>query len=149
MRTIEPWIEVAAGLVFRERRLLITRRRAGDHLGGFWEFPGGKKRADETFEECLARELMEELGIEVRVGRLFEEMEHEYPDRRVRLRFYLCRWLRHEPRALGCEAVRWVDVGELEGHEFPAADARLVDRLRRAGTGWQDGPAGNGVDEGG
>lgn len=149
MRKIEPWIEVAAGLVFRKGRLLITRRRVEDHLGGFWEFPGGKRRSDESFEECLARELMEELGIEVQVGRLLEEIEHEYPDRRVRLRFFLCRWLRHEPRALGCEAVRWVDVGELARHEFPGADARLLDRLRGAGSGRMDGLWWNGVDESG
>ena len=61
----EAPVEVAAGLVFREGKLLITRRSAGGHLGGLWEFPGGKREPGETFEQCLHRELREELGIEV------------------------------------------------------------------------------------
>src|SRR5262245_45725195 len=60
-------IEVAAGLVFRGGKVLITQRRPDDHLGGLWEFPGGKREPNETFEQCLHRELKEELGIEVHV----------------------------------------------------------------------------------
>ena len=60
-------IEVAAGLVFRDGQLLITQRRMQDHLGGLWEFPGGKREVNESFEDCLRRELKEELGIEVKV----------------------------------------------------------------------------------
>jgi len=63
-----PIIDVAAGLVFREGKVLITQRHAGAHLGGLWEFPGGKREPDEAFEACLQRELREELGIEVVVG---------------------------------------------------------------------------------
>ena len=64
-------IEVSAGLIFRAGKLLITQRHADAHLGGLWEFPGGKRESGETFETCLARELREELGIEVEVGALF------------------------------------------------------------------------------
>ena len=90
-------VEVAAGLVFREGKLLITRRSAGGHLAGLWEFPGGKREPGETFEECLHRELREELGIEVQIDSLIEEIVHHYPERAVRLKFFRCRWLRHEP----------------------------------------------------
>jgi 8-oxo-dGTP pyrophosphatase MutT (NUDIX family) len=65
-------IEVAAGLVFRQGRLLITQRPACSHLGGLWEFPGGKREAGESLADCLRRELREELGIEVDVGELVE-----------------------------------------------------------------------------
>src|SRR6476620_2778989 len=92
-------IEVSAGLVFRDGKLLITQRHADAHLGGLWEFPGGKRECNETFESCLARELREELGIEVMVGELIETVEHEYPEKRVRLKFYRCHWRAHEPRA--------------------------------------------------
>jgi mutator protein MutT len=134
--TLETEIEVAAGLVFRHERLLITQRLAGDHLGGLWEFPGGKRRLDETFEECLERELMEELGIEVEVGPLIEEICHQYPGRLVRLRFHACRWLRHEPRPIACQALRWVAKSQLVDLQFPAADARLLDRLRASPELW-------------
>src|SRR6266487_3533876 len=91
-------VDVAAALVFRDGILLITQRHANAHLGGLWEFPGGKREAHESFEQCLARELREELGIEVEVGQLFETITHEYPGKTVHLRFFLCDWKQHEPR---------------------------------------------------
>src|SRR2546425_7387498 len=87
-----PSVEVAAGLVFRDGKLLITQRHTDAHLGGLWEFPGGKREAGESFEECLVRELREELGIEVEVGNLIENINHEYPDKAVHLRFFRCQW---------------------------------------------------------
>jgi mutator protein MutT len=130
-------IDVAAGLVFRDGKLLITERHADAHLGGMWEFPGGKREPDETFEECLARELQEELGIEVIVHELVESLTHEYADRAVHLKFFRCRWLRHEPQPLGCADFKWVTAEELKDHEFPAADARLLEILKRDASLWK------------
>jgi mutator protein MutT len=129
-------IEVSAGLVFRNGKLLITQRPAGAHLEGLWEFPGGKREADESFEACLIRELREELGIEVSVRELVEEIEHDYAGKRVLLKFYRCEWLANEPQALGCPAFKWIEKGELVTHAFPAADARLIDRLQRKSMVW-------------
>ena len=123
-------LEVAAGLVFRGGKLLITRRLPEAHLGGLWEFPGGKREADESFEQCLRRELAEELGIEVQVHELVEELTHPYPDRAVHLKFFRCRWLRHEPRALLCHDWAWIGPVQLADYQFPAADARLLEKLR-------------------
>ena len=83
-------IDVSAGLIFREGKLLITQRHVDSHLGGLWEFPGGKRERDESFEACLVRELREELGIEVTVGELVESLTHAYPEKPVHLRFYRC-----------------------------------------------------------
>ena len=121
--------EVAAALIFRKGKLLITRRHADVHLGGLWEFPGGKREPNETFEECLSRELREELGIEVEVGELVESLTHQYPEKTVCLRFFRCQWLQHEPRPLGCAAFQWDSPAELKGFAFPAADARLLETL--------------------
>lgn len=130
-------IEVAAGLIFRAGKVLLTQRPADAHLGGLWEFPGGKRRPHETFEQCLQRELREELGIEVDVGELVEAVTHQYPDRTVHVRFFRCIWRRHEPQPLGCAALAWVGPEELARYRFPAADARLVDTLRRRADLWQ------------
>jgi len=138
-RTIIPpmkVIDVAAGLVFHEGKLLITLRYPEAHLGGLWEFPGGKLESDETFEACLARELQEELGIEISVGDLVESLTHAYPERTVHLRFYRCRWARGEPQPLGCADFRWVSANELADYAFPAADARLLARLRQDAALW-------------
>src|SRR5262249_55379943 len=123
-------IEVAAGVVFRAGQLLITQRRLGDHLGGLWEFPGGKREEGESFEACLVRELHEELGIGVQVLELLDQVTHSYPEKTVHLRFFRCRWERGEPQPLGCAAVAWVNADELGRYAFPAADSPLVHRLK-------------------
>jgi mutator protein MutT len=127
-------IEVSAALIFHDGRLLITQRHVGSHLGGLWEFPGGKREAGETFEACLVREIREELGVEIAVGELFEEVRHDYPEKSVHLKFFLCKLIAGEPQALDCAAVKWIDVAGLTAHEFPAADERLLEKLKA--TGW-------------
>jgi 8-oxo-dGTP diphosphatase len=130
-------IDVSAGLIFRSGQLLITQRHAGSHLGGLWEFPGGKREVGETFEQCLLRELREELGIAVRVGELFESLTHAYPEKTVHLRFFLCRLDAGEPQLLDCAAFRWVDRAQLAEHAFPAADASLLTKLSAAAELWR------------
>ena len=135
MRT-QNLIEVAAGLVFRGGKLLITQRHQNSHLGGLWEFPGGKRKAGETFEQCLVRELKEELGVTVAVGELLEEITHAYPEKTVHLKFLVCRLVEGEPAPLDCAAVKWVGCEELAHHEFPAADAKLLAILQSTPRLW-------------
>jgi mutator protein MutT len=123
-------IEVSAALIFENGKLLITQRLANAHLGGLWEFPGGKREANETFEQCLVREIREELGMEISVGKLFEEITHAYPGKTVHLKFFICQSLRGEPQTLGCAAFKWIKKSELVDYEFPAADAQLLEKLR-------------------
>jgi mutator protein MutT len=123
-------IEVSAALVFHNGKLLITQRLASVHLGGLWEFPGGKRQPHETYEECLVREIREELGIEIFVGELFEEITHAYTEKKVHLKFFICKLLRGEPQLLGCAAFKWIGKSELADYEFPAADVQLLEKLR-------------------
>lgn len=124
-------VDVSAALIFRNGQLLITERHADSHLGGLWEFPGGKRELDESFEACLIREIREELGVEISVGELFEEIAHDYPEKSVHLKFFLCTLLSGEPQPLDCAAIRWIARDELKKFEFPAADAQLLERLGR------------------
>jgi 8-oxo-dGTP diphosphatase len=130
-------IEVAAGLVFRDGKLLITQRRATDHLGGLWEFPGGKREPGETFTACLARELREELGIEVLVFECIASITHAYPEKTVFLNFHRCAWMRHEPQAIGCQAFAWISAADIHRYLFPPADARLLDLLINTPEWWK------------
>lgn len=125
-------IRVAAGLVFRSGRVLITQRPAGTHLGGLWEFPGGKLEPGESWEQALVRELHEELGITVSVDRLFSEIAHAYPEKTVRLRFHVCSIVTGEPLPLGCPALQWVTKDELTLRTFPEADRQLLELLPSA-----------------
>lgn len=130
-------VDVAAGLVFRAGRLLITQRPQGTHLGGLWEFPGGKLESGETFENALVRELDEELAIDVDVGELVEAITHDYPEKSVHLKFFRCRLRAREPHPHEVAAFAWVSRDELNDHQFPAADARLLDRLRADESLWR------------
>jgi mutator protein MutT len=129
-------IEVSAALVFRDGRLLIAQRHAKSHLGGLWEFPGGKREAGETFEQCLVREIREELGVEISVGELFEEIVHDYPEKSVHLKFFICKLLSGEPQPLDCAAVNWVTKAQLADFQFPAADADLLEKLKSPRVAW-------------
>jgi len=129
-------IEVAAGLVFRDGKLLITQRCKGSHLAGLWEFPGGKLEPSETYETCLRRELREELGIEVEIGDLIESISHDYPEKSVHLKFFRCSLLKNEPSPIGCDAIAWVTASQLAQYAFPEADARLLAKLRADSKLW-------------
>lgn len=127
---------MAAGLIFHDGRLLITQRPPGSHLAGLWEFPGGKRDPDESWESCLHRELHEELGVRVAVEELYEEIDFDYPGKRVKLRFYLARLIEGEPKPLECAALRWIGPEGLDTHSFPDADALLLQRIRADPACW-------------
>ena len=127
---------MAAGLVFTQGRLLITQRHEADHLGGLWEFPGGKLEPGETHEQCLRRELREEIGIDAAVGELVESISHEYPERKVRIKFFLCQIISGNPKPLDCQDLACVEAAELENYEFPPADAFLLGRLQNEVNWW-------------
>ena len=123
-------IVVLAAVVERDGRFLVARRLAYGHLPGLWEFPGGKCEPGESHEACLARELIEELGVRSTVGREIAEVEHAYPDRTVRLHFRSCE-IAGEPEARLGQEIRWVAREALGSLEFPAADRELIERLIR------------------
>ena len=123
-------VVVTAAVVEIDGRFLVTRRQKGAHLEGFWEFPGGKCDAGETLEECLARELSEELDVPSRVGAEIFTTTHKYPERSVELHFFRCE-LFGDPRPMLDQEMRWVRRAELAALEFPPADAELIKILMR------------------
>jgi len=127
-RTTIPHVVVTAAVVLRDGFFLVTRRPRGVHLEGYWEFPGGKCEPGETHEDCLRREIEEELGVDVRVGGKVFEVSHQYPDRTVELHFYDCD-LVGEPIPLLGQQMRWVARDRLGALQFPPADAELIGLL--------------------
>jgi 8-oxo-dGTP diphosphatase len=121
-------IVVLAAIVERKGLFLVSKRVEGTHLAGFWEFPGGKCEPGETHEACLARELLEELGVDAVVGPEVLVTEHAYADRVVRLHFRSCE-ITGEPSAMLGQQVRWVGRQELAQLPFPPADRELIARL--------------------
>ena len=125
---IPALIIVAAAVVERDGRFLVTRRLEGTHLEGLWEFPGGKCEFGETIAGCLARELREELGVDSEIGSEIVTSEHAYPDRTVRLHFRSCT-ISSDPRPLLGQEIRWVTREELRMLDLPVADEELVRKL--------------------
>jgi 8-oxo-dGTP diphosphatase len=119
---------VAAAVIEDHGRYFVTRRHEGVHLEGYWEFPGGKCEDGESLQACLARELREELGANVEIGKEIFSVTHDYPDRSVELHFLACS-LVNAPMALLGQEMRWVERAELATLEFPPADAELIRRL--------------------
>jgi len=124
-------MDVACAVVRREGKILITRRRPGGHLGGLWEFPGGKRLAGESLGACLERELWEELRVRAKPGRFLRRIDFRYPAKAVSLHFYECLLMEGTPWPHGSEEFRWVRPFELAGYEFPPADAAILKDLRR------------------
>ena len=119
---------VTAAVIEQDGAFLVTRRQAGVHLEGYWEFPGGKCDAGESLADCLRREILEELATEVAVGAEIFSTAHDYPERVVELHFFVCELL-HEPRpALGQE-MKWTKRADLGALRFPPADDELIARL--------------------
>ena len=83
-------LEIGCAIIQKEDRLLIAQRRPGDHLAGYWEFPGGKREGDETMEDCLVREVREELGVWIRPVEFLFRVDHTYANRDISLHFYHC-----------------------------------------------------------
>ena len=126
-------VEVAAAIIRdASGRYLIAQRRAGSHLAGLWEFPGGKRHDDETLEECLRRELVEELGATFAVGERVETVRWTYDDTTIALSFFRCEHTSGAIEAREAPAIAWVTPERLADYEFPPADRALIDQLRGA-----------------
>ncbi len=127
-----PVVDVAAGILWRQGRLLAARRPEGKPLAGFWELPGGKLEPGESPAQALARELAEELGVTARAARFWRGTEHAYPERglRVRLHFFHVTDFSGEPAAREGQALAWVTPAEAAGLDFLPADADMLGALQ-------------------
>ena len=124
-----PHHDIAAGVIWKRGRILIDRRKPEGLLGGLWEFPGGKVEAGETLAQALRREVREELGIRIRVGEEFLAVDHAYSHFRITLHAMECEYVSGEPRAIGCDAFKWVRPGALDAYAFPKANRKVLDAL--------------------
>jgi len=123
-------IVVAAAVVERDGQFFVTRRQAGAHLEGYWEFPGGKCDPGEPLAACLIREIREELAVQATIGDELFAITHEYPERCVELHFFRCD-LQGDPNPQLGQEMRWVRREELTGLRFPPADAELIAALTK------------------
>ena len=123
-------VDVTAAVREKEGLLLITRRRADKHLGGMWEFPGGKLEPNESLEGCLEREIQEELGIKIEVKTPLVVNDHHYDKGSIRLHAFGANLLEGEISLKDHDDYRWVSKTELDNYEFAPADIPVVNLLK-------------------
>jgi len=125
----KPIIEVAAAIVVRVGLIMAARKAIGKPHAGEWEFPGGKREIDESYQQCLHRELQEELGVSARIGSEFGVNKHEYVDKIVELHAY---WAEFEgtPKLTDHDQIRWLKPEMLMSLTWAKADIPFVEQLQ-------------------
>lgn len=123
-------VHVAVGVIKKDDLIFIAKRHEAQHQGGKWEFPGGKVEAGETVTQALARELKEEIGIDVKSSTPFLEIHHDYPDKSVHLDIHLVEAFDGEAKHLEGQDHKWVAISDLNNYEFPAANVVIIEKLQ-------------------
>ncbi|MBU2876640.1 MULTISPECIES: 8-oxo-dGTP diphosphatase MutT [Alteromonadaceae] len=122
-------VDVAVGVIKRDNLIFISKRADDLHQGGLWEFPGGKIEANETVAQATARELHEEVGIDVVSQSEFMLIEHDYGDKQVRLHIQLVEQFSNEPCGKEGQLTQWVAIDSLASLTFPAANQAIIAKL--------------------
>ncbi|ORT48327.1 7,8-dihydro-8-oxoguanine-triphosphatase [Vibrio sp. qd031] len=124
-------IHIVAAIIFNPQKteVFITQRPQDKHKGGYWEFPGGKVEESESVEQAIARELDEEIGIEVTEQNLFEHLHHDYPDKALTFDFITVTQFRGTPYGREGQPARWVAIEQLAQYEFPEANVPILHKV--------------------
>ncbi|MGF1478676.1 MAG: A/G-specific adenine glycosylase [Cyanophyceae cyanobacterium] len=126
-----PHKRIGVAVILNDQdQILIDRRPAKGLLGGLWEFPGGKIEPGETIPECIKREILEELAIDIEVGEHLITIDHVYTHFRVTLAVHYCRHLAGVPQPIECDEIRWVTLAEIDQFPFPKANSKIIAALK-------------------
>jgi A/G-specific adenine glycosylase len=125
-----PHYDVTAAVIRKNGRLLIAQRPLGGRLGGLWEFPGGKVEPGETLKQCLRREIKEELGVRIKVGKPITSIDHAYTHFKITLHAFECELVSGKPQALQVQDFKWVRMSELKKYAFAKTDLRIIETLK-------------------
>jgi len=123
-------IKVTAAIIKRAGKILIAKRKMGKHLGGLWEFPGGKIEDGESPEECLERELKEELGINTKVGNFVTSNIYTYKRMTINLMAYNTEFISGDLILEQHDEIQWVTIPEMSNFKFAPADIPIIEELQ-------------------
>jgi A/G-specific adenine glycosylase len=126
-----PHYHIAIGVVEKDRRVLITRRKDSGLLGGLWEFPGGKVRSGEAAADACKREIREEVNLEVEVTDYLTRVEHAYTHFKIGVDVYSCAYKAGDLKLHGPVDFRWVLVDELYDYAFPGANHKFLALVKK------------------
>ena len=122
-------VEVVAAIIWDNDKFMICQRPRNKDRGLLWEFVGGKVENGETKKQALVRECMEELAIKIKVGDVFMDVIHEYPDIKIHLTLFNSEIVEGKPQMLEHNDIKWITPGEISGYEFCPADMEILDKI--------------------
>jgi len=125
----KPHYRVAVGIVWHKNKILISRRKESGLLGGLWEFPGGKVKKGESAENCIIREINEELGVDVMPVSFLKQIKHVYSHFSITLDAFRCNYVAGDPSPIGCSDWKWINLEEIPQFPFPRASHKLFNFL--------------------
>ena len=123
-------IRVAAAVIFVDGQFLLSKRKADQHQGNKWEFPGGKIDQGESVEQALVRELREELDINVTEQTDFINLDFEYPEKKVSLHFQLVTAFSGRERGVEGQEVAWFNAEQIQTLTFPDANLPVLEKIK-------------------
>ena len=126
-----PSISVAVAVVHKNGLWLVAKRHPHVHLGGKWEFPGGKSEPGETAEQTALRELEEECAVHAAIDHKLDTLRCDYGDRIVHLTPVICHWRSGQPKPIACAETAWVTLEQLARLDMPALNASILQALAR------------------
>lgn len=125
-------LKVVCGIIWKDKKVFIARRKPEKSFGGYWEFPGGKHELNETYEKSLARELYEELGMKVNVEKHFMSVFHKYDNFIIELISYLCQFQEASFIMSDHDKFEWIEIEDIDQWNLSPADRDIAKELKAA-----------------
>jgi len=135
-----PHYRIAVGVIWKHNQILIARRKVDQMLGGLWEFPGGKRKGTESLAQTAAREIREETGLTVAVGKPYLTLKHAYSHFRITLTAFHCRWIAGRAVPRSSTALRWISPNDLDRYPMPRANRRIAMAIRAEPVAYPPSP---------
>lgn len=123
---------VTAAIILKDNKVLIARKRQNKDLAGYWEFPGGKLEPNESMEDCLERELFEELGVKAKIGEMFAESEYVYPHGAFNIKAFFAEIIKGDIVPIDHDIVDFIPITELLDYNLAPADIPIAKQLIKA-----------------
>ena len=128
-------IHVAVAVIFNDQgKILIAERPPHKYAPGLWEFPGGKVEKNETVQEALHREIIEEINLTILSARPWLQIHHDYSDRSVLLDVWIIEQFSGEPESMEGQLIKWVSLSELDQFTFPEGNKEIIEKLKLQGS---------------
>ncbi len=125
-----PHHHIAVGVIWKDNKILIGKRKESQMLGGLWEFPGGKQEKNESLHQTAIREIREETGLDVEILSEYPKIKHTYTHLKITLHAYNCRIIAGRPQPRSATELKWIDLSEVKHHPFPKANINLLEHIK-------------------